>query len=291
MINKHLGIYAFAAAAALSLTSCGDTVQQASYNQDSGISENSSLTDSFAAATTTAETTTEPLPTEPATMPIEMPAGYELPESCVLDVECVMQKPELPTGCEVTSLTTALNYHGFNIDKVELCDNFLFQDYFAYYTFEEAYVGDPKANNGYGCYAPVIVETADKYFDSIGSDWYGKDLSDTDFRDLFYQIEQGRPVVIWTSMDLRDTQLTFRWSTEDGDEAWFADLEHCMVLTGYDLAQGIVYAADPLNGNVTYSLDRFEECYEMLNRRAVVLCEGDSDEINAAPEATEAAQW
>ncbi len=290
MIKKHLGISAFAAAILTAFTACGEVVQQASYTEN-GISENESLSDSYAAVATTIETTTEPVPTEPATMPIIKPQEYELPDSCVLDVECIMQKPELPTGCEVTSLAIALNYHGFNIDKVELCDNFLFQDYFALYTFEEAYVGDPKANNGYGCYAPVIVETAEKYFDSIGAQWYGVDLSDTDFRDLFYQIEQGRPVVIWTSMDMRDTQLTFRWSTEDGDEAWFADLEHCMVLTGYDTTQGIVYAADPLNGNVTYPLERFEECYEMLNRRAVVLCEGNSDEINAEPEATEAVQW
>lgn len=35
-----------------------------------------------------------------------------------LDVECVLQNPELPTGCEITALTTVLNYLGYNVDKL-----------------------------------------------------------------------------------------------------------------------------------------------------------------------------
>lgn len=295
MVRKYIAITLFTAAAAVAVTSCG-TVEQASYVAESGTEDYivSAYSDTEDSVEDSSEATSEaePVNAEPVRMPVVRPDGYEIPEACILDVECVMQNPELPTGCEITSLTIALNYCGFDIDKVGLCDKFLFKDYYALYTFEEAYVGDPKANNGYGCYAPVIVETADKYFESFGINWHAVDLSDTDFCDLFYQIEQGRPVIIWTSMDLRDTEMTFRWATEDGDEAWFADLEHCMVLTGYDLAQGIVYAADPLNGNVEYSLERFEECYEMLWKRAVVLCEDEYDDAYDNYQIqTEAAQW
>ena len=34
-----------------------------------------------------------------------------------LDVEYISQYPELPTGCEITSLATVLNYYGYEISK------------------------------------------------------------------------------------------------------------------------------------------------------------------------------
>lgn len=41
------------------------------------------------------------LPTEPASLPADQ---------VQLDAQPVLQNPELPTGCEVTTLTAALNY-------------------------------------------------------------------------------------------------------------------------------------------------------------------------------------
>ena len=41
----------------------------------------------------------------------------KLPNSCYINVKWVSQKPELPTGCEITSLTTVLNYYGYNVSK------------------------------------------------------------------------------------------------------------------------------------------------------------------------------
>ena len=41
----------------------------------------------------------------------------EVPAEHVLDVDAIYQRPELPTGCEVTSLTALLQYLGFDVDK------------------------------------------------------------------------------------------------------------------------------------------------------------------------------
>ncbi|MBQ8298225.1 MAG: C39 family peptidase [Ruminococcus sp.] len=228
-----------------------------------------------------AEAETEPVTEEPTQAPtkapLTMPKGHKLPGSRRLAVEPILQNPELPTGCEVTALAAALKYCGFEIDKVELCDNFLPIVSEAVCTFDEAYVGDPKSDNGFGCNAPVIVETAVKYFESVDAGWTAKDLTGTDFQDLFYQIEKGRPVIVWASMGLKDVTMKLRWITEDGDEAWFAELEHCMVLTGYDRAHGIVYAADPLEGSMTYSLEQFESVYEQLGKQAVILYENEQE--------------
>lgn len=42
-----------------------------------------------------------------------------------LNVENILQTPELPNGCEITSAAIVLNYLGFDIDKVTLAENYL----------------------------------------------------------------------------------------------------------------------------------------------------------------------
>jgi hypothetical protein len=81
-------------------------------------------------------------------------------------------------------------------------------------------------------------------------------------------------------MSLMDVQMTYRWTTDDGDEAWFAELEHCMVLKGYDEINDLVYVCDPLKGDMEYSLSRFETIYEALGKQAVVLY--NENELNPA---------
>jgi hypothetical protein len=56
---------------------------------------------------------------------------------------------------------------------------------------------------------------------------------------------------------------------------WFDYYQHCLAIYGYDTDQNIVYAADPLKGNVTYSIDLFETVYDIMGQQAVVIC-GDS---------------
>lgn len=209
--------------------------------------------------------------TEPPTEPLEMPEDYELSGSCRLDVEAVLQNPELPTGCEITSLNTVLRYNGFDIDKVELCENYLTVDYYAAYTFDEAYIGDPKSATGFGCYSPVITETANKFFTENDDSWKALDISGTSLHDLFYQLEKDRPVVVWSSMNLNDVVWRYQWTTDDGDEAWFPEMEHCMVLTGYDFDSGVVYTADPLKGSMEYSMERFEYIYDEMKQQAVIV--------------------
>ena len=227
------------------------------------------------------EVPTEP-PTEVPTEPLEMPIDYELPSSAEIKAEAVLQKPELPTGCEVTALCTLLNYLGFSIDKEILFDDFMPHTSNADCTFDDKYIGDPRADNGFGCNAPVVAETAENYLKSVNSDMRVMNLTGTPFRELFYQIEQGRPVVIWGSVNMRDVTFKLRRTIQDGREAWFATLEHCLVLTGYDINNGIVYVCDPLKGNTEYSLERAESVYDQMGQQAVIIY-GDN-EINSEPD-------
>ena len=83
-----------------------------------------------------------------------------------LDVECVLQNPELPTGCEITALTTVLNYLGYNVDKLTMADYYLDKGKMGEVSPYKAFVGNPRDEDSCGAFAPVLVNSATKYLKS-----------------------------------------------------------------------------------------------------------------------------
>ena len=219
-------------------------------------------------------TSAEPV-TEPFSLNVDVPETYELSGSSKIDnFKAVLQEPELPTGCEVTSLTAVLNHLGFDIDKITLCDEFMPISLSGEVVMNEAYVGNPRYD-GFGCNANIIVQTADKYFASVDSPCYAVDLTGAELNDLFWQIDNGRPVIVWSTIDLTVSYPEYVWTAGNGEELYFDWYQHCMVIYGYDLAKNEIYAADPLEGNTTYPIDTFENIYEIMGKQAVLIC-GDS---------------
>ena len=279
----------------VSLSSCGTTKStytttgETSYEYSSVEEHDNNVIMSVSAgeyvpAETTVETA-EP-ETEPDTEPVvyqagrtsgtgisrKAPEGYELPAKKQLDFQTVLQRPELPTGCEITALAQTLNYFDFDIGKVELCEKFMEIDLDAFYSMDNAYVGDPYSEYGYGCNAPVITNTANDYFGYLGSDWRAHNLTGTDFQDLLYQIAEGRPVIIWVTLDLMDTdEPIFQYTSRSGDDMYFTNLQHCVTIYGYDKDEKIIYTADPMKGNVEYGMEQFERVYNAMSKQAVVL--------------------
>lgn len=265
------------------LCSCGSTVKVRDYDvEESGAAGTASASVSTSAEEAVAVLTEEiPTTTEPATQPFSIDIFFtekdEIPDSYVIEgFEAIMQEPELPTGCEVTALAEVLNYLGFDIDKVELCDNFMPVDYEGAVNMYYAYIGDPKSNNGFGCYAPVIVKTAYEYFESVDSPCYAVDITGTDFKYLLFQITQDRPVIVWTTMGQMETYPNYKWTAGNGEDMVFNDYQHCVAIYGYDLNAGVIYTADPLVGNTTYEMSRFETIYDIMYKQAVVIC-GDAE--------------
>lgn len=291
MITEFLKITAAAAAAAITLTSCGsrvrlmnssteadaDTISDVSYakveeyqNQESAEPEQQIEIE-------------KEITTEPVTINI-YERDYELPSKAVIDgFETVIQNPELPTGCEITALTQTLNFLGFDIDKVTMCDKYMLTDYKGEYTMNQCYIGDPKSHTGFGCSSPVICKAARRYFRVEKSDCYPVDLTGTDFQELFYQIDQGRPVIVWATMYLLDTKPEYVYTAKNGEEMWFCTYQHCLTMYGYDLDAGVVYMADPLVGNTTYPLEKFENIYNILGKQAVIICGDAENGLEAEP--------
>ncbi len=236
-----------------------------SFNQEVARNINSEYSTSMTNSKT--ELSTEITTTQSITEPTE----YVPAQSYSIDVEPVLQLPEFPTGCEITSLTTVLNHLGYDINKVDLYEDYFEKDLDGVCTFDEAFVGNPRADNGFGCYAPVIFDSANKYLDSENSEYSAVNLSGSDFQDLFEYIEKDIPVIVWTTMGLRKPERKFYWTTPDGEEAWWYRGEHCVVLTGFNFKNNTITTCDPQKGVYEYQMDKFEERYNDLEKQAVVI--------------------
>ncbi len=189
-------------------------------------------------------------------------------EAYQIQVEAILQKPELPTGCEVTSLATVLQYWDYEIDKCDLADSFLEKGKIGETDFRKAFVGNPRSESSYGCYAEVIEKCANDYLISVDSTLKVENITGSEFEHLYKYIQTDIPVIVWTTVDLKKPYKTTTWHVDGKDLTWLKN-EHCVVLTGYD--QEKVYVCDPLKGNVTYDADVFEERFEQLYSQAVVI--------------------
>lgn len=199
-------------------------------------------------------------------------------ERIQLSVQPVQQLPELPNGCEITSLTAVLNYYGFDVTKEEMAVSYLpYQEF----TFdgdiaiapdpEDAYAGDPFSEHyAFYCYTAPIVQAANSYFDTVEADYQAVDATGAELTDLVDFIQDGRPVIVWATIDFAEPAWTdFWWMTPEGEEIHPYSNLHCLVLTGFD---GIsAYLCDPLVGKIVVRADVFALRYQQMGMRAVVL--------------------
>lgn len=187
----------------------------------------------------------------------------------VPDFTPVCQLPELPTGCEITSLTMVLNYHGFNVDKCDLADNYLEKGEVGSTNFYKAFVGSPSDGASFGCYAPVIEDTANKYLSSKGSLKKARAVNGLSFSTLLQYIDNGIPVIVWGTLECQEGYQSVTWTVDGEDLTWITP-EHCMVLVGYD--NNYVYVADPMTGQIlNYEINLFIDCFRTLYSQAVII--------------------
>lgn len=180
------------------------------------------------------------------------------------------QNPELPTGCEATALTSVLNYYGYNVSHKTIAYDYMERGEIGVTNPWNAFVGDPSDPDAEGCFAPVVVKTANSYLLSIGSPKRAFDYSNVPMSDLYDKIDEGKPVIIWATINMLNTFIENTWVI-DGEVINFPGQEHCMVLTGYDYETNRVYVMDPLNGNVSYDMNIFTDRHSQLYDMAVVI--------------------
>ncbi len=190
----------------------------------------------------------------------------------ILGVKNILQKPDLPAGPEVTCLAIVLQYLGDPVDKVYLAENYLTLAEPGTATPFEAYLGDPKVAKGsYGCYAPVIVDAANRYFADRGNtNKYAVDISGSTKDQLFDYVKNGMPVIIWGTTNMVATKITKEWEI-NGELLQWRGNEHCMVLMGYNKTNDTVIVADPLRGIVEFDGEVFFKRYKEQYESAVLI--------------------
>ncbi len=235
--------------------------------------ETPQTTKSTSASVTREPETSAPDTSQPDTEPV-------IRRSKQITVRNISQYPELPTGCETTSLAMLLNYYGIYADKVDIArehlpkQEFYWQDGQLYGAdFRTTFAGDPEDENSYGCYAPCIVTAGNSYLEACGSSYRAEDVSGQELETLLTNyIDNDMPVLIWiTYGDLHEPAWTTTWLTPSGEQVQWYSWEHCTVLTGYDYDEGLIYVSDPIYGITSYNMELLKLRYDQFGRQCVCI--------------------
>ena len=197
--------------------------------------------------------------------------------SILLPVPQILQNPELPNGCEITSCCEVLHYLGFAPDKCELADHYLPRSAQWYGADpDEVYMGNPHLDDGspetgYYCFAGPIVQAANAYLAVQGSSCRAYDLTGAEEAELASQLQAGNPVIFWATLHFGDIQHDpcGEYDLPGGRRHKVLHTLHCMVLCGMDDQNFVV--ADPLDFNRVVPRVQFMKIYRQLGQRAVVI--------------------
>lgn len=143
--------------------------------------------------------------------------------------EIVCQRPELPTGCEITSWTMMANYAGISIGKTEAADEMPVSS-----DPNQGFVGSPYSSEGGSLviFPGGLADMTQKYFGSYVN------MTGCSYEQIEAKLNDKRLVVVWV------TRL-------DGFGS------HTVALTGYDRES--LYYNDPWTGEEeTISREYFE---------------------------------
>lgn len=269
-------------ALAVGLYGCGDrsakrtsqSSQVSAVSQDSAATSDQATTDSARKATRDqVHQTTDPSnPVETHPMAWRINSDFFKrtlkQRRAELETEELLQTPELPTGCESVALTAALRCLGFTPDKTEIADNYL--SYGEDVMWD--YVGDPYDYDGAGVFPPGLTNCANNYLAATQRDKYAAyNTMGVEFENLLKLIDNGFPVVLWTTMDYEEPMLGDVAYEYEGEYYYWFEMEHCVLLYGYDLDEGTVMLNDPMQGTVTMDLLQMKTVYDAIGRLSMTI--------------------
>ena len=195
-------------------------------------------------------------------------SGDRLPDEASVPVPVVMQNPELPTGCESTSLTMDLNALGFSVEKTTIVDQYLV---YATEDYKVGFSGDPRSSEGAGIWPPGLAKTARNYLREQKTMRWSHDLSGDSLEELYPYIAAGYPVLLWVTSDYESPDFTgYDYDYHGKTYRWYGN-EHCVVLAGYSKTDNTVTLVDPLQGQLTQDASTIANiCNEVGNYAVAV---------------------
>ena len=200
-------------------------------------------------------------------------------EHRIEDFDIILQLPELPTGCEITSMTMVLNYYGLKADKVTMATKYLpAMPANLYYdsdgnlygsNLNKYFIGDPTTAEGYVCGTQAILTAANKFLSKQKSSLAAVDKTGASPDELYRLVAKNTPVVVWVTIYMQQRDELKGWHTEDGEYVEWSSNDHGAVLIGY--TEDTVIIADPISGSVEYSRQDFEKVFASRGNQCVIL--------------------
>lgn len=188
-----------------------------------------------------------------------------------LDVPLENQYPELPNGCEVTSLSMLLQYYGIKVTKLDLSENI---KHVASFSTDGQFRGNPhvgfvgymsQANAGWCVYNEPLEQVARKYTNRI------QNYSGHDFIQVMKLVSDGHPVLIITTIKFDRVNDMQTWQTKEG-EVNVTPSSHACVITGYNKNKHQVLVNDPFgHKNKVVSWRKLERSYNQQGKQALYL--------------------
>lgn len=186
-----------------------------------------------------------------------------------LNVPLEKQMPDLPNGCEVTSLSMLLNYYHINVTKDELASKIKHVS-----SYDGKYRGNPnegfvgymnQANGGWCVYNGPLYDVASKYTDRI------QNATGDSFDQIIELVADGHPVMIITTLKFRRVNDMQTWKTRQGI-VHVTPSSHACVITGYDKKNNTVLVNDPYGyKNRKVNWKNIEESYNQQGKQALYL--------------------
>ena len=203
--------------------------------------------------------------------------------SVYIDMENILQMPELPVGCEITALTILLRYYGFDADKCAMASDYLPKGGNAQYidgelykdSFFDYFIGDP-FSRGYGCFSNAIEKAANKYIADNGGGYTVLNISGAHPDELYDYLANDIPVLCWATDGMIEPEYYESWYDNATGEKldWYLN-EHCFVLAGFNMKNDTVTLNDPMKGIIDYNINKFETRYAEMHSQAIVILKDD----------------
>lgn len=199
----------------------------------------------------------------------------KIKKSVLIDAPVIPQFPELPRGCEVTSLAMLLQSAGVEADKMNLAEEVVKDPTPHTIKNGQIHFGNPHkgfvgnmytfSKPGYGVYHEPILKLAENYLPNKMIN-----LSGQSFEELKIPLSDGRPVWVIINIEYRELEESYfqTWQTDEG-EIKITRKEHSVLITGYD--EEYIYFNDPYTAqkNKKAPIKDFEKSWVQMGSQAL----------------------
>ncbi|WP_035322183.1 C39 family peptidase [Peribacillus kribbensis] len=190
-----------------------------------------------------------------------------------INVPLISQRPELPSGCEATALTMALNYYGIKVSKTTIA-NKLPRDTTKLVRNSNGSIkiwGDPDVGfvgtpfgNGYTINPGPLKRVLDSYRSG------GVNLTGRSFSEVESYVLKGKPVLVWFTINYKMPNKR-TWKTNAGKTINAPTPLHCITVTGVDANYVYFNDSEANKKDVKLSKSAFTSVYNAMGKKALVV--------------------